>query len=142
MAQDSRVPAFPLMNPAEHLESEQLKTREFFREVVSDGRTYVVPGVPYKTEAGTAGTVAPYVLHGVKRDGPIGWSARPAAGSSEVDADVGGPSLPLKGIRVADLSWVIAGPTCTRYLASMGAEIVKIETSTRPDPGRAGQICP
>ncbi len=140
MAQDSRVPAFPLMNPAEHLESEQLKTREFFREVVSGGRTYAVPGVPYKTEVGTARTAEPYVLHDVIRDGPIDWSARPATGPPETMADVNRRSLPLKGIRVADLSWVIAGPTCTRYLASMGAEIVKIETAKRADPGRAGQL--
>jgi crotonobetainyl-CoA:carnitine CoA-transferase CaiB-like acyl-CoA transferase len=36
--------------------------------------------------------------------------------------------LPLKGVRVADLSMMWAGPFCTRLLGEMGAEIIKIES--------------
>ena len=35
----------------------------------------------------------------------------------------------LKGIRVADFSWVWAGPLATLLLSFMGAEVIKIETS-------------
>ncbi len=39
----------------------------------------------------------------------------------------------LNGVRVVDFSWVVAGPMATKRLGAMGAEIIKIESATRPE---------
>ena len=50
--------------------------------------------------------------------------------------DVGARRRLLEGIRVLDLSRIIAGPFCSQILGDMGADVIKVEQPGRGDETR------
>jgi len=64
----------------------------------------------------------------------------PSVGAASVPPD---PAFALAGVRVVDLSWMLASAGAGRYLAALGAEVIKVEHESRWDRMRWGQgTCP
>jgi crotonobetainyl-CoA:carnitine CoA-transferase CaiB-like acyl-CoA transferase len=64
------------------------------------------------------------------------------ARTAKAEAPQFDPARPLAGVRVADFSWLIAGPASSRMLADFGAEVIKLESEYRVDNIRVVGVQP
>lgn len=142
-----RIPAGPVLNGETVPEFEHFRARGVFSP--EPGGRFIRPRLPYRMGPTTD---APNLLPAVAGSDPtgrplaptvngtgpphgVGAAHPPAAGMSgagPVGASGGSP-LPLDGVRVLDCTAWWAGPVSPHLMGALGADVIKVEATTRPD---------
>jgi crotonobetainyl-CoA:carnitine CoA-transferase CaiB-like acyl-CoA transferase len=129
-----RLPAAPVLDPPGVLAFEHFAARGVF-EPAASGR-FVQPRVPYRITG--CAPRSPRPAPGLGEHDGAAWPGRDRPTGN--DAPAAATGLPLGGVRVLDCTAWWAGPSATNALAALGAEVIKIEATTRPDPMRLTSV--
>ena len=144
-ALERRLLIAPFLNIDELVSSPQLAAREYWRELDPEGGDAEAKGpgpfarlsetpIAYRRRAPRLGEHTEEVLADSGQAASIETAATFDSKSSAAGTD-----LPLAGLKVLDLMWVMAGPAATRVLADYGATVVRVESTRRPDTARTFQ---
>jgi crotonobetainyl-CoA:carnitine CoA-transferase CaiB-like acyl-CoA transferase len=131
----------PVVDLADLTRDAQLAARGFFASGLEPrlGREILRPGPFARLSRTPLLAPRPAPTTGEHTDEVLAdWRERP-------DSDVGAPAhtgasadrrQPFEGLRVIDFAWVATGPISGRLLAEFGADVIRVESSLRMDPGR------
>ncbi len=143
-AQEAGLMWVPLRRPHESASDEHWLLRRTYTDVEHPelGRTVRYPASKWLA-TGTqwqTGRRAPLVDE--DRDAVLRITprepVRPRPVVAEDQLSVHGRPFPLQGVRVLDFTWMLASAGATRFLASLGAEVIKVEWHKNLDPRRGG----
>ncbi|HEX3833595.1 MAG TPA: CoA transferase [Solirubrobacteraceae bacterium] len=148
-AQELGLAWAPILRPDENVANDHWEAREAFIEVdhrglgtfTEVGAKWVAPGLPWRTGPAaprvgehTAEVLADLADGGAQPGpGPYLPERRRQARTSAL-----GKPFALTGVRVIDISWALASAGAGRYLAALGAEVIKVEHESKIDGMRRG----
>ena len=122
--------------------SEQLEAREFWWNIKHPalGRelTHLGPFIKFGSSPIMVRRPAPRLG---EHNEEVLSETRPAVNPANIQVANASPqvsSMPFEGIKVLDFTWVGVGPITTKHLADFGADVIRVESVTRPDVLRGG----
>ena len=144
--QSMRIPAARVNDGQALLDDAQLRARAVF--IRQPGAGFLRPRAPWRFTHTALPAAAPAPRLGESGRTPSMAVAAPDGhdrreGHTPYSSWGGGRvGLPYSGLKVFDLSVYWAGPIVTMYLASFGADVIKVESHKRPDPFRYSTSSP
>ncbi|MBP1821551.1 CoA transferase [Mycobacterium sp. OAE908] len=120
-----RIPNAPVANGANIESLDHFVERGSFVANPRDGFTQ--PGPPYRTQ--------PELLQQPKAAPRLGEHTDHYRRRGPRQREMAGP-MSFEGLRIVDMTTFWAGPSCTHMLAMLGAEVIHVESTRRPDGTR------